>query len=108
MTNEEKQAAKARKEELARARAKQMAKNKEKNGNIFKRMGKAIKRMGKAIAKWFREMRSELKKVVWPSKSQIRNNTAVALLVIVSFAVVVWGFDLLASGAVRLIISIGG
>ena len=101
MTNEEKQAAKARKEELARARAKQMAKNKEKNGNIFKRMGKAI-------AKWFREMRSELKKVVWPSKSQIRNNTAVALLVIVSFAVVVWGFDLLASGAVRLIISIGG
>lgn len=101
MTNEEKQAAKARKEELARAKAKQAAKNREKNGNFFKRTGKAI-------AKWFREMKSELKKVVWPSSKQVRNNTAVALLVMAASAVIVWGFDSLASGAVKLIISIGG
>ena len=26
------------------------------------------------IGKWFREMRSELKKIVWPTKKQIWNN----------------------------------
>ena len=101
MPNEEKQAAKARKEELARARAKQAAKNREKNGNIFKRAGRAI-------ARWFREMRSELKKVVWPSKKQVKNNSAVAIFMMLVAAVVVWGFDFLASNAVRLIISLGG
>ena len=34
-------------------------------------------RTGKRIARWFREMRSELKKVVWPSKSQMINNTLI-------------------------------
>lgn len=101
MTNEEKQAAKARKEELARAKAKQMAKNREKNGNFFQRTGKAI-------ARWFREMRSELKKVVWPSKKQIKNNTAVSLFMMIVAAIIVWGFDALASNAVKLLISIGG
>ena len=59
------------------------------------------------LAKWFREMRSELKKVVWPTPKQIINNTLIALLVIVISAIVVWGFDELASTAVRLLISIG-
>ncbi len=59
------------------------------------------------IAKWFREMRSELKKVVWPTKKQVINNTVVALVVILVAAIVIWGFDELASMAVSLIISIG-
>ena len=29
----------------------------------------------KRVAKWFREMRSELKKVVWPTGKQLSNNT---------------------------------
>ena len=36
-------------------------------------------RTGKRLSRWFREMRSELKKVVWPSKSQMVNNTLVVL-----------------------------
>ena len=61
-----------------------------------------------AIKKWFREMRSELKKVVWPSKKQIANNTLVALVVMVASAIVIFGFDKLASAAVELLIKIGG
>ena len=59
------------------------------------------------IAKWFREMRSELKKVIWPTPKQIVNNTLVALLVMVVCALVIWGFDELASAAVKLLISLG-
>jgi len=51
------------------------------------------------IAKWFREMRSELKKVVWPTPKQIANNTFVALVLMASAAVVVWALDF-ASGQI--------
>ena len=48
------------------------------------------------LAKWFREMRSELKKVVWPTPKQIVNNTIVALTVMACAAVVIWALDLAA------------
>lgn len=53
-----------------------------KKENIFKR-----------IAKWFRGMKSELKKVVWPSASQLVNNTVVVIVVSIIVALVVWAFD---------------
>lgn len=65
-------------------------------------------RMGRSIAKWFREMKSELKKVVWPTAKQTVNNTAIALVVIVVCAIVIWGFDSLAAMGVNALISIGG
>ena len=34
-------------------------------------------RTGKRLSRWFREMKSELKKVVWPTKSQKVNNTVI-------------------------------
>ena len=45
------------------------------------------------IAKWFREMRSELKKVVWPTPKQILNNTLVSLSVMAVSAVAIWAID---------------
>jgi len=48
------------------------------------------------LLKWFREMRSELKKVVWPTPKQIVNNTFVALTVMACAAVVIWALDLAA------------
>ena len=62
----------------------------------------------KRVAKWFREMKSELKKVVWPTRKQVVNNTAVALVVMILSAVVIWGFDELAQMIVKAVISIAG
>ena len=42
--------------------------------------GEELTRFGK-IKKWFREMKAELKKVVWPTKSTVVKNTTVALAV---------------------------
>ena len=47
------------------------------------------------LARWFREMRSELKKVVWPTPKQVVNNTFVALTVMACAAVLIWGLDLI-------------
>ena len=60
-------------------------------------------RTGKKFAKWFREMKSELKKVVWPSGKQLWNNTLVVLgavlivgiIVCVFYYVAGWGIGLL-------------
>ena len=48
------------------------------------------------IARWVREMRSELKKVVWPTPKQIANNTFVALTVMACAAILIWALDLAA------------
>jgi len=45
------------------------------------------------IIRWFREMRSELKKVVWPTPKQIINNTLVSLSVMAVAAIVIWAVD---------------
>ena len=60
----------------------------------------------KRVGKWFREMRSELKKVIWPTRKQLVANTGVSLAVMLSSAVVIWGFDKLASMFVNLLIKL--
>ena len=62
----------------------------------------------KRVGKWFREMKSELKKVVWPTRKQLFNNTLVSVVVMVASAIVLWGFDLLASGLVHALINLAG
>ena len=53
--------------------------------------------------KWFREMKSELKKVIWPTPKALRNNTLISLGMMAVSAVVIWGFDQLATMVVKLI-----
>ena len=62
----------------------------------------------KKVAKWWREMKSELKKVIWPTPKQTLNNTIAALVVMAISAVVIWGFDEIAQMIVRAVISLAG
>ena len=55
-----------------------------------------FKRKFSGLAKWFRGMKSELKKVVWPTWSQVLNNTLVVIVVSIIFAVVIGLIDYLA------------
>jgi len=66
------------------------------------------KSFGSRIKKWFRELRSELKKVTWPSKAQVINNTWVALVVIFVCAIAIFGFDYVAQLIVRTLIDFLG
>ena len=60
------------------------------------------------VAKYFREMRSELKKVVWPTPKQIVNNTVVALSIMIVSAIVIWGLDFVGTQIFQAIRSLGG
>lgn len=60
------------------------------------------------IAKWFREMRSELKKVIWPTPKALVKNSLVSLGMMLASAVVLWGFDELAQLLVRALFTLLG
>ena len=46
-----------------------------------------------SLGAWFREMRSELKKVVWPTWSQVYKNTWIVLIVCAIFAIMLFVMD---------------
>ena len=58
------------------------------------------------IGKWFREMKSELKKVIWPTRQQLTKNSLISVGFMVVAAVVIWGFDELAQLIVKAVIAI--
>ncbi len=63
----------------------------QKKPNFFARVANTFKR----IAKYFRDTFGEMKKVAWPSKKQVVNNTIVVLVVVVFAAVIIFGLDTL-------------
>ena len=63
-------------------------------------------RAAKRVSRWFREMKSELKKVVWPSKSQIINNTLVVVACVIVVGIFIWVFDAVAQLVVNGIITL--
>ena len=58
----------------------------------------------KKLGKKTREISSELKKVTWPSFKDVLKKTGVVLAVVVIFAVVVFGIDLLLSILLDLVL----
>ena len=56
--------------------------------------------------RWFREMKSELKKVVWPSKKQMINNTLIVLACVVVVGLFIWVFDAVSGLFINGIISL--
>ena len=62
----------------------------------------------KRIKKWFREMKSELKKVVWPNRKTVMENTGTVLLCSLVIGACIWIFDFVAVSAVQMIISFLG
>ncbi len=49
-----------------------------------------------SICRYFRELRSELKKVVWPTPKQLLKNTLIVLACVIVVGVFIWLFDFVA------------
>ena len=76
------------------------------NDKKEKQQGKPAQLWG-LIKAWFRGMKSELKKVVWPNRKTTTRNVIVAVTVMVVSGVVIWAFDQVAMLIVQTLISIG-
>ena len=64
------------------------------------------KKVKKDHGKWFREMRSELKKVVWPDAKTTAKNTGTVLLRSVAVGACIWIFDGVAYSLIQAILSL--
>ena len=74
-------------------------KEKEKKPNFFVRSGKRI-------VKWARDLKSEMKKIVWPTGKQVINNTLIDIACIFVIGVFVWVLDFLFTKGRDLLISL--
>ena len=69
-----------------------------KKQNVFKRF------FG-AIARYLRELRSELKKVVWPTPQQVLKNTGIVIACVIVVGAFIWIFDFVARFGIDALIN---
>ena len=58
------------------------------------------------VKKYFRALRSELKKVVWPTPQQVLKNTAIVGCCVLAIGVFIWLFDFVAQIGIDALISV--
>ena len=71
---------------------------KKKEGNVFTRAWRAIK-------KFFKDVRGECKKVVWPDAKTVIKSTGVVLLCVAVLGLIIWLIDTGLSEVVKLLIN---
>lgn len=81
-----------------------MADKTEKKPGFVARAKTAVKNFVSRMTKFFRDTKSELKKVVWPSKKDVKTNTIVVIVCCVIAAVAMILLDTIFGGVLSLII----
>lgn len=75
--------------------SKKADKSKNKKPGFFQRVGK-----------WFHDLRAECKKIVWPTRKQTINNSAIVLATIFVIGVFIWILDAIFNFGISTLISI--
>ena len=70
-----------------------------KKENIFKRAWHGV-------CRYFRELKSELKKVVWPTPQQVLKNALVVAACVLVVGIFIWLFDFVAGVGIEGLISL--
>ena len=60
------------------------------------------------VSRWLRELKSELKKVQWPTGKQTMNNTVIVISCVAVVGAFIWVFDFAAGGLIKALISLVG
>ena len=58
------------------------------------------------VGKWLKEMKSELKKVQWPTRKQTVNNTLIVIACVVVVGVFILVFDFIANSAIDVLLTL--
>ena len=73
----------------------------EKKTNPLKKVGNFFVKIGKAIVKFFKDLRGETKKIVWPGRHMVLKSTGIVLAAILVIGAGIWILDFAVSGAVK-------
>ncbi|MBE6827251.1 MAG: preprotein translocase subunit SecE [Ruminococcaceae bacterium] len=72
---------------------------KPKNGNVFARAWKAVK-------KFFKDIRGECKKVVWPDAKTVIKSTGIVLACVAVLGLIIWLIDMGLSEGVKALVNL--
>ena len=61
------------------------------------------KNIGKGIARFFKDLRGETKKIVWPGRQMVIKSTGIVIAAILVIGIGIWAIDLALSGATTAI-----
>ncbi len=61
-----------------------------------------FKRIASRITRFFKDTKSEIKKVVWPNKKTVINNTGVVIVVLATFSICIGLIDFVFNALVGL------
>ena len=86
-----------KKAEAAKPEKEKKDKPAEKKPGLFSRIGK-----------WMRELKSELKKVQWPTGKQTANNTVIVIVCVIIVGIFIWSFDALATAVIKALLGLVG
>ena len=64
-----------------------------------------LKRAWGAVCRYFRELKSELKKVSWPTPKQVLKNALIVVACVLVVGVFIWLFDFVAQTVVTALIN---
>ena len=64
-----------------------------------------FKRFFGGIGRYFRELRSELKKVVWPTPKQVVKSTLVVIACCLIVGLFIWAFDFASGNGIKWLIN---
>ena len=62
---------------------------------------------GRELWHFLRDARTEVRKVVWPTRSETLQTTGIVIAMVSLLAVIMWGFDSLLSAAVKTLLGSG-
>lgn len=82
-------------EQAAQAGSDKVKKDKKAKPSLFARVGK-----------WLKDMKSELKKVQWPTRKQTINNTLIVIACVIVVGVFIWIFDYIAGSAIDVLLTL--
>ena len=68
-----------------------------------KSKSKGGKKKPNGVVKYFKDLKSEIKKVTWPSWGKVLNNTFVVLVGMCASAVIIWGIDSALTALLKLL-----
>lgn len=67
---------------------------------------KGFSRAGKAIAKFFKDVRGECKKIVWPDRKTVLKSSLVVIVSVVILALILWLVDTGLSEGVKALVNL--
>ena len=65
-----------------------------------------FKRTWGGLCRYLRELKSELKKVVWPTPKQVAKNTLIVVACVIVVGIFIWRFDFVAQACITGLIGL--